>query len=101
MCGRYSLDPGDYNQFYEEFDVSNRLERLEPRYNIAPGQMVPVVTRHSPNTIELMKWGLIPFWADDPRIAFKTINARSEGIENKPAFRKPLKHQRCLVPTSG
>lgn len=48
-----------------------------------------------------MKWGLIPFWAKDPRISYSTINARSEEIENKPAFRKAFRTQRCLVPASG
>lgn len=101
MCGRYSLYTDDYDKFYGDFELSNRLESLTPRYNIAPGMSVPVITKNSPKKIELMRWGLIPFWSKDPKIGYKMINARSEGIESKPSFRKPLKSQRCLVPTSG
>ena len=62
---------------------------------------MPVITRNSPNKAELMRWGLIPFWAKDPRIGYKMINARAEDIQFKPSFRKPIRSQRCLVPTSG
>jgi len=48
-----------------------------------------------------MKWGLIPFWAKDPKIGFEMINAREEDIDKKPAFRKPTKSQRCLIPATG
>lgn len=48
-----------------------------------------------------MKWGLVPFWAKEPSIGYKMINARSEEIETKPSFRKPIRSQRCLVPASG
>lgn len=48
-----------------------------------------------------MKWGLVPFWAKDPKIGFRMINARCEDIENKPAFRKPIRMQRCLIPATG
>jgi len=101
MCGRYSFYIDDYDKFYSDFEITNKLDRLEPLYNIVPGMQVPVITKNSPKKIELMKWGLIPFWSKDPKIGYKMINARAEGIETKPSFRKPLKSQRCLVPTSG
>src|SRR3989344_1685469 len=101
MCGRYSLYVDDYEKFYNDFEITNRLDKLTSHYNITPGMHVPVITKQGPKTITLMKWGLIPFWSKDPKIGYKMINARSEGIEAKPAFRKPLRSQRCLIPTSG
>jgi len=53
------------------------------------------------NSLEMMKWGLVPSWAKDPRIGNKMINARSETITEKPSYRKPLQSKRCLVPASG
>lgn len=99
MCGRYGFVPGE--DFYNRFKVKNRLESLSAHYNITPGMNVPVVVRQSPNEVKMMRWGLVPFWAKDPKIGYKMINARAEGIESKPSFRKPLREQRCLVLTSG
>ena len=59
------------------------------------------MTRHSPNHIEIMRWGLVPSWAKDTKIGYQMINARSEGIEQKPSFRKPFRSQRCIVPATG
>lgn len=101
MCGRFSFYTDDYNKFYNDFEITNRFENLMPHYNIAPGMHVPVITKNSPKKIELMRWGLIPFWSKDPKMGYKMINARAEGIESKPSFRKPLRSQRCLIPTSG
>lgn len=98
MCGRYSLIPTE--NFYKRFKVNNQLH-LSPRYNVAPGELMPVVVRGEQNTLVIMKWGLIPFWADDPKIGFKMINARAESISEKPSFRKAFRKQRCLVPASG
>lgn len=70
-------------------------------YNVAPGYMMPVISKKSPNRAVLMKWGLIPFWAKDPRIGYQMINARAETLKDKPAFRKPLSQFRCLVPANG
>ena len=100
MCGRFVFTPGGAEVFTTRFDIENDIE-VEDRYNIAPGSMVPVVTRHSPNHAELMRWGLIPYWAKDPRIGYSLINARAETVSVKPAFRKPFRSQRCIVPTNG
>jgi len=99
MCGRYGFIPD--KEFYDRFEIENREVEVAPDYNAAPGMIMPVVTMNSPKRIEKMKWGLIPFWAKDSRIGYSTINARSEEIENKPAFRKAFRQQRCLVPASG
>jgi putative SOS response-associated peptidase YedK len=99
MCGRFTLEPTV--NFYERFDITNRLDALTPRYNIAPGQLVPVVVSHSPNQVVLMRWGLIPHWAKDQKTAYKMINARMETLTQKPSYRGLLQSQRCLVPASG
>src|SRR5262245_32507376 len=87
--------------FYERFEITNRPDSLVPRYNIAPGQLVPVVISHSPNQVTLMRWGLIPHWAKEERAGYKMSNARVETLTKKPAFRGLLAANRCLVPTSG
>jgi putative SOS response-associated peptidase YedK len=100
MCGRYSLAIPKPEVLQQRFDAQ-AIEGVEARFNAAPGQALPVVTRHSPNRLEWMTWGLIPFWAKDDKGRYSMINARAEGIESKPAFRKPLRSQRCLVPATG
>ena len=102
MCGRFVLmTPG--RDLAERF----RLEEepvLEPRYNIAPTQMVAII-RLNPETLQrrllLVKWGLIPFWAKDKSIGNRLINARAESASEKPAFRSAFKSKRCLVPADG
>jgi putative SOS response-associated peptidase YedK len=77
---------------------------LEPRYNIAPTQPVAAV-RYDIDTgerkLDLLKWGLIPFWAKDAGIGNRMINARSETVAEKPAFRAAFRERRCLVPADG
>jgi putative SOS response-associated peptidase YedK len=99
MCGRFTFQPTE--AFYERFEISNRLDPLVPRYNIAPGQMVPVIIANSPRRVVLMRWGLIPHWAKDEKTAYKMINARVETLTQRPAFRGLLTPNRCLVPASG
>jgi len=99
MCGRYGFVPG--KNFDERFQVEHQQETLLPSYNVAPGATMPVVLRNSPNRVELMRWGLIPFWAKDPKNSYKTINARAETVATSPVFREALKRRRCLVPASG
>jgi putative SOS response-associated peptidase YedK len=99
MCGRFTFQPTE--AFYGRFQISNHLDSLVPRYNIAPAQMVPVIIAQSPRRIVLMRWGLIPHWAKDEKTAYKMINARVETLTQRPAFRGLLSHHRCLVPASG
>jgi putative SOS response-associated peptidase YedK len=99
MCGRFTFKPTE--AFYARFEITNRLDSLTARYNIAPGQMVPVIIANSPRHIVLMRWGLIPHWAKDEKTAYKMINARVETLTQRPAFRGLLSHQRCLVPACG
>ena len=85
-------------------DLFERSETTQARYNIAPSQTVLAV-RMGPDKGERLivpvRWGLIPFWADDPGIGDRMINARSESITEKPAFRHAFKSRRCLIPADG
>jgi putative SOS response-associated peptidase YedK len=99
MCGRYAFIPK--SDFYNRFDIKDKKVKVGISYNIAPGAAVPVVTMNSPKQLRLMKWGLIPSWAKDPKIAYHTINARCEDIEKKPAYKSAFVSRRCLVPASG
>jgi putative SOS response-associated peptidase YedK len=99
MCGRFAL--AYVRAFHTRFEVIDHAARVEPRFNIAPTQTVPVVVRESTNKVVEMRWGLVPFWAKDPKIGNKMINARAESVATKPAFRTSLKRRRCLVPATG
>jgi putative SOS response-associated peptidase YedK len=99
MCGRFTFQPSE--EFYERFQIVNRLDGLVARSNIAPGQMVPVIIAQSPTQVMLMRWGLIPHWAKEEKTAYKMINARVETLTQRPAFRSLLGTNRCLVPASG
>ena len=99
MCGRFTFQPTE--QFYERFQIINRLDSLVPRYNIAPGQMVPVIIANSPRRIVLMRWDLIPHWAKDAKTAYNMMNARVETLTQRPAFRGLLSHNRAFIPACG
>jgi putative SOS response-associated peptidase YedK len=99
MCGRFTFQPTE--AFYGRFQIVNRLDGLVARYNIAPGQMVPVIIANSPRQIMLMRWGLIPHWAKEEKTAYKMINARMETLTQRPAFRSLLTANRCMIPASG
>lgn len=99
MCGRFAIA---YTiGLLARFGVKRDLEGLEPRYNVAPTQMVPIVISESPNQAVMMRWGLIPFWAKDPKIGNRLINARAENLRKRPAFRTSFKNRRCIVPVTG
>jgi putative SOS response-associated peptidase YedK len=99
MCGRFTLEPTA--KLYERFDLANRLPDMAPRYNIAPGSIVPVIIDEQGRRVTLMRWGLIPHWARDEKMAYKMIDARVETLTTRPAYRGLLARQRCIVPASG
>jgi putative SOS response-associated peptidase YedK len=102
MCGRYRLSRRK-QLIAEYFETDNEVD-WEPRYNIAPSQPVGVI-RQDParpqRQFTLARWGLIPSWASDASIGFKTINARAETVASKPAFRDAFMSRRCLLPADG
>ena len=100
MCGRYML-VRDAQSLAEEFGIE-APERLAPRYNIAPTQPALIVREVERRRVAaLVRWGLVPFWADDISIGQRMINARSETVADKPAFRAAFRRRRCLVPADG
>ena len=106
MCGRYALY-GPISRHREddplEFTFLDRNVAFAPHYNAAPTQYLPVYRIDPERGRELapLKWGLIPSWAKDASIGAKLINARSESVQEKPAFRTAYKYRRCLVPANG
>lgn len=99
MCGRYVLS-AEAEQVQQTFNLDT-VPQLQPRYNIAPTQPVPIITNRTPHELTLVQWGLIPSWAKDTKMAAKMINARGESVHEKPSFRTPFKQRRCLIPVSG
>jgi putative SOS response-associated peptidase YedK len=99
VCGRFEISALD--QILATFDADEAVE-LSPRYNIAPSQEIPIVRqKDGRRKITLARWGLVPYWAKDLSIGNKLINARSETVQTKPAFRDSFAHRRCLIPATG
>lgn len=102
MCGRYTLSaPGDEIALLFGLDD---VPQVAPRYNLAPTQeaaVVRVLSPGGPRRLDLLKWGLIPYWAKEAAIGNRLINARAETIAEKPAFKASFKKKRCLVVTDG
>ncbi len=102
MCGRYVIK-SEAKALAEAFDCEIGVQ-LEPRYNVAPTQPVPIIRVRKDTgarRLSLVRWGLIPHWADDPTIGNRLINARSETIATKPAFRDAFRYRRCLIPADA
>jgi putative SOS response-associated peptidase YedK len=75
-----------------------------PIWNVAPTDPLPIVrydAKDHQRSLEVMRWGLVPFWAKDIKVGFANINAKAEGIENKPAFREAFRQRRCLLEGDG
>ena len=100
MCGRFSLaaEPGELQAAFPGFFFP---EKMAPRYNIAPSQPVLALPNNPNKTADLFIWGLIPSWSKDPSFGARLINARGEGVSEKPSFRGAYKYKRCIVPATG
>lgn len=103
MCGRFTLR-ASLSRLIAEFAIGPTAFVLDARYNIAPSQPV-VAVRRSDTTggreLCMLRWGLVPSWADDPSLGSRMINARAESVADKPAFRGAFARRRCLVPADG
>lgn len=102
MCGRFTIVMG-YEFLIERYEAEvAQIHNFSPNYNAAPTQLLPVIINGGTNNrLGVMRWGLIPSWAKDPKIAYKMINARAETITEKPAFRGPIRHKRCIIPADS
>lgn len=103
MCGRFTKKSSKEElRARFGFDDTSQDALFEARYNIAPSQEHPIlIVSQDKRIVTMMKWGLVPHWSKDPKIGFKMINARSEGIDEKPSFKTPLRQRRCLVLADG
>ena len=101
MCGRYGLTLSA-EELADWFDLSGVPVEHQPRFNIAPTQNAPILVA-APEGLRFgqVRWGLIPWWAKDPAIGNRHINARSETAAKRPAFRDAFARRRCLVPADG
>jgi putative SOS response-associated peptidase YedK len=102
VCGRYSLAGPDPHDLRARFPLGEQLV-VRRRFNVAPGDDVVAVTtdRDGAPRGDVLRWGLVPSWADDPKIGFRMINARAETVAEKPAFRDSFARRRCLVLADG
>jgi len=102
MCGRFAqFTSGDVLE--AQFEATYAGERLPARYNVAPGTPILVCRVDQQGRRHLMPvhWGLIPSWAKDRKVGYRTINARAETVTEKPAFRAAFRRRRCLIPADG
>jgi putative SOS response-associated peptidase YedK len=102
MCGRARLST-DVSELKLVFKIppEQPTPNVAASWNLAPTDPVPIVRRDSRSgerRLEVMRWGLVPYWAKDLKIGYSTFNAKAEGIEGRPAFREPFRRRRCLVP---
>ena len=102
MCGRARLS-SDVSEIKLTFSIppERPTPNVAPSWNVVPTDPLPIVhcdAKEGTRALEVMRWGLIPYWAKDIKIGFSTINARAEEIDTKPAFREAFRQRRCLVP---
>ena len=105
MCGRAKLET-DVSEIGIAFRIPPEYPtpNFAPSWNVAPTDNLPIV-RYDPKTgsrtLDLMRWGLVPYWAKDIKVGFSTINAMAESIDTKPVFREAFARRRCIVPVDS
>ena len=105
LCGHVRLF-SDVSEIKLVFSIPKHrpTPNIAPSWNVAPTDPLPVVrfdARAGERSLDVMRWGLVPFWAKDIKVGFPNINAKAEGIEGKPAFREAFQRRRCLVPVDN
>src|SRR5438270_9890548 len=105
MCGRAKLETD-----VSEIKIALRIPpeyptpNFPPSWNIAPTDSLPIVrydAKAGSRTLDLMRWGLVPYWSKDLKIGFSTINAMAETVDKKPVFREAFQRRRCIVPVDS
>ncbi|SFB25170.1 SOS response-associated peptidase [Algoriphagus aquimarinus] len=99
MCGRYSLSKS--KEELEERFQAEMFTDLKPRYNIAPTQLVPVITSQSPKGFSYFYWGITPEFGKNRPVAQKLINAKAETVNEKISFKTAFRQRRCIIPADG
>ena len=99
MCGRYSL--GKTKKEIEERFQAEMLEPFEPRYNLAPSQLAPLISSDGPNGFSYFYWGTTPQFAKNKPVSQKLINARAETVREKASYKNAFQERRCLIPADG
>src|SRR5215472_10048048 len=102
MCGRVRLYT-DVSEIKLVFSIPPHrpTPNIAPSWNVAPTDPLPMVrydTKASERSLDIMRWGLVPYWAKDIKVGFANINAMAESIDTKPAFREAFARRRCLIP---
>ncbi|CAM2814528.1 SOS response-associated peptidase [Paenibacillus sediminis] len=103
MCGRFTLTVS-LEQLLVRYDVhmTYSISYHHPQYNVAPTQQVlAIIHDGTRNRLGELKWGLVPSWAKEPAVSGKMINARSETLAHKPAFKLPFERKRCIIPADS
>jgi putative SOS response-associated peptidase YedK len=100
MCGRVRLS-SDVSEIKLVFSIPPHrpTPNFPPSWNVAPTDPLPVVRydrRAGQRSLDVMRWGLVPYWAMDIKVGFANINAKGEGIETRPTFREAFQRRRCL-----
>ena len=101
MCGRFTQQRPT-SEIAAIFEAEDIADDPGGRFNVAPtDEAAVVVQRDDRRAVVRYRWGLIPGWSDDPRIASRTFNARGETVASNPVFRDAFRRRRCLVPVDG
>ena len=105
MCGRVRLS-SDVSEIKLVFSIPPHrpIPNFPPSWNVAPTDQLPVVRYDriaGERSLDLLRWGLVPYWAKDLNVGFANINAKAEGIDTRPAFRDAFQRRRCLMPVDS
>jgi len=100
VCGRF-VKHSSLNLIEKTFNIDSIEAETAASYNIAPTQPVQAVVQNGGNVLVRFNWGLVPFWAKDPSIGSRMINARVETVADKPSFRHAFRKRRCLIVGDG
>jgi len=100
MCGRFTLTL-EAAVLQQQLRLIQVPEEWIPRYNISPSQNIAVIRDADEPKLDMLRWGLIPFWAKSVDVGYSMINARAETIAEKPSYKQSFKMRRCLIPADG